>query len=277
MRHGLFAICVLAGAVLSRVAIAQEVSPHTNVGIQGNNNISVIGDRNAVTAGAVTIDLGAFKGSAERLLNELKQYVVKEQSASVPFYRASKNLADARLKLLLDDNPTEVELVHAKIGRWLEVQGPTLDITLKNTTKRTATEISFDLVGDNGNRLSQSSGNRNAFKHYSIRGGQTGSLPATTISTVSEALHLRELGLHIVAAGTSPNIERDCPSGEYAVGPDMPCRPRPPSFRAFAFPVAVIIKFFDIFGGKHTLYTAIFVYAQPKGQGDESPMTSAGD
>jgi hypothetical protein len=255
------------------------------VSVRGDANQTVLGDGNAVTTQGISVGRiesrqgdvvlanipeGVSK-TVERFIAELGEARRSQKPAS--------ELATAKLALLLDQNPTEVELSRVKLGKWVGVDGPTLDIGLKNVTQRTALEIKMDLWAD-GKRLKLKRPYPGAFAHYSLRGGVQRSLPIARVEEVEDALGIVRDGFRVVAAGVSPNALRDdCEIGDFAIGPDMPCRPLQVNgggIRVIGRGVALRLEYKDVFGGRHTLLTGVYLYLQPIGQVDGPIMTFPG-
>ena len=276
----------LIAFIVSGQALAAEPG-EKGVEIRGSGNQAAVGNGNAigknVHVGALVNGSGAatITNITAELEAPLREFAKQTADAlgklSPP--KPITDLAAAKLSLLLDDNPTELQVAKARIGSWVGVDGPSLDITLKNITERTALEIRMAIVGKNGKALSLERPYAGSFRHYSIRGGIQTHVPIARLEEIEEKLGIRAQGYRVVAAGTSPNgLRSDCVIGEFAIGPDMPCRPaRPGLTHVTSSGVALRVDYKDIFGGAHYLLTGIYLHMQPVDEAELPIMTFTGD
>jgi hypothetical protein len=280
---GRFAL-TMVGLIYLGAAYAGEVR-EAAVSVRGEANQTILGDGNAATSQGISV--GRIENSQGNVVltnipegvSKTVERFIAEMGDARRAQKPATELAQAQLALLLDQNPTEVELVRAKLGKWVGVDGPTLDIGLRNVTERTALDIKMDLWAD-GNRLKLKRPFPGSFAHYSLRGGVQRHLPIARIEDVEDALGIVRDGFRVVAAGVSPNSFRDdCGFGEYAIGPDMPCRAlqvNGEGVRVVARGVALRLEYRDVFGGRHSLLTGVYIYMQPIGQVDGPIMTFPG-
>lgn len=254
--------------------------------VDGKSNQVVSGNGNSVHNGPIIDKIDSGGGGVavvtvpEELQKPLLDYLrnVSDAPIKASTPKAVTDLAAAKLALLIDENPTELLLARAKLGSWVGVKGPTLDVTLKNVTLRTALEIKMTLITDGGKELKLKRLYPGAFRHYSLRGGVQNHLPIGRIDEIEEKTGIRQYGYRVVAVGVSPEILRkDCQFPEYAIGPDMPCRPMPQGLQAKTLSLALRVDYKDVFGGSHHLLTGVYLYVQPGDQVLEPPMTFTGD
>jgi hypothetical protein len=230
----------------------------TGPSVKGNGNQVPQGDNNNLNSG-MQFSLSIASGNV---------IVDKHNKSTAP--KPADRLAEAQLALLVDKNPTEISVQQAHIGAWVGVTGPTFDVALKNVTDTTALEINIDILGPNNTVLKLKQPFSMSFRHYAIRGGMTQRLPIITIQELENFLKLHDKGRHIVAAGTNAGpMREDCRLNmQYAIGPDMPCRPLDHPISVQGMPIILRVEYRDVLKGRHQLSSAIFLYTQRLGEND---------
>jgi hypothetical protein len=165
-------------------------------------------------------------------------------------------------RVVMDDNPTKIELAQITVEQWLGDREPFVTVHLRNPSKRSALAVSSQFHEGSSDLKFSPTETSNIFQRpdLSIESGHTLKIPSAPVSEFLATFKAKCPGCYLLGIGKESHLP-------FSLSEEI-CRPKldkglPCQTNYTAYPIGLMKNFTTIFGGKASEMDIVFVYLSP--------------